>query len=346
MLKSEGGLGIRDLFEWNRASILYQIWRFTQPSRDSIWLLWLHNCMFKKRAFWTTKIPYKCSWSVRKMLNHREVAMQYLNFKLGEGSSFLLWHDPWLIRKPLLEHFGNHIISAAESSNLARVSSIILNGTWAPSSSNHVLVIEFRRLLSHHSISTCDDTNWAGTKPVNLSVIWNSIPRVASPPLWIGAIYHTLAIKNCSLYLWLALRGRLLTKDRMRSFGFNVDMRCVLCHSSEETADHLFADCPYTFLLIRACPVSLSHAWSDWQNGNFFSRQHQNWLKQLGYLFISVMTYNVWRERNNRIHSNARSRPVNQLLFCIKQMVRERVFSSNSIKKQLIRDPSISALLY
>lgn len=180
---SDGGLGVRDLFEWNRASILYQIWRLTQPGGDSIWILWLHNCLFKNKSFWTAKIPYKCSWSVRKLLNYRHDAIRHLKFKVGENSSFLLWHDPWLIGKPLIDHFGVSVISAAQSTSLAKVSSIITSGAWTPCSSNHMMIIELRELLSNCSISSHDDTSWDGVKPVKLAVVWDSIRRTALPPL-------------------------------------------------------------------------------------------------------------------------------------------------------------------
>lgn len=95
---------------------------------------------------------------------------------------FFLWHDPWLINKPLIEQFGESIISIAESSNLATVSSIITDGLWTPSSSNDVLLMELRDLLNRCRIHSHDETTWAGTKPVNLATIWNSIRRSGTPP--------------------------------------------------------------------------------------------------------------------------------------------------------------------
>lgn len=97
-------------------------------------------------------------------------------------SSFLLWHDLWLINKPLIEHFGTNIISVARSTRLARVSSAISNGVWAPSRPNYTLITELRGLLNQCNISSHDDTNWDRCKPVKLFVIWNSIRKTAIPP--------------------------------------------------------------------------------------------------------------------------------------------------------------------
>lgn len=177
-------------------------------------------------------------------------------------------------------------------------------------------------------------------------MVWNSIRRNANPPTWLAAIYHPIAIRNCSLYLWLALRGRLMTKDRMRNFGLNVNLRCTLCYSYDESASHLFVSCPYTAILLRGSPVPLSLDWNDWLNGIFCQGTQPAWLISLVYLYISVVTYSVWRERNDRIHSNGRPKSVTTLLMLIKCMVRERVHSSQVFRKRIAKDPIISALLY
>lgn len=39
--KQEGGLGLRNVFSWNTAAILYQVWRLAQPTTNSLWLLWI-----------------------------------------------------------------------------------------------------------------------------------------------------------------------------------------------------------------------------------------------------------------------------------------------------------------
>ena len=36
--KSEGGLGLKNLVEWNRASIFFQLWRILQPNSKSLWV--------------------------------------------------------------------------------------------------------------------------------------------------------------------------------------------------------------------------------------------------------------------------------------------------------------------
>ncbi|CAK8573597.1 unnamed protein product [Lathyrus sativus] len=46
--------------------------------------------------------------------------------------------------------------------------------------------------------------------------------------------------------LWKASHGKLATKDRLKRFGMIQDSRCSLCHTEEETMNHLFFCCQGT----------------------------------------------------------------------------------------------------
>lgn len=43
--------------------------------------------------------------------------------------------------------------------------------------------------------------------------------------------------------LWIAVLGRLSTKDRLPNWGIINDRSCVLCSGGVETHHHLFFDC-------------------------------------------------------------------------------------------------------
>lgn len=44
----------------------------------------------------------------------------------------------------------------------------------------------------------------------------------------------------------MAILGRLSTKDRLQSWGIQVDTSCVLCSGGIENHDHLFFGCSFT----------------------------------------------------------------------------------------------------
>lgn len=344
--KEEGGLGIRDLFEWNRTAILFQVWRLSLPSPSSLWILWVHSCMLKNKAFWTTSIPYKCPWTIRKILNHRQDAIQFLTFKVAHDSRFKLWHDPWLINEPLLVKFGRGIIHVMDSTEHATVQTWIANRAWMVSSSNDYRATEIRRILSTCAIGDSDGVLWNGDSNVKLKTVWESIRRRHGSPAWLSLIWNKFQIPSCSFISWLACRGRLSTKDKQFLFCHLADQRCVLCRSSDETTEHIFASCPYSFIIFRQCPFALNLNWNEWLDGNFFQDDDLTlFQKNLGYLFVTIAIYLIWRERNDRIHSNT-LKSVNQLLLNVKRMFREKLYSSAAFRREVERDPTLSLILY
>nr|XP_017239981.1 PREDICTED: uncharacterized protein LOC108212778 [Daucus carota subsp. sativus] len=169
--KDEGGLGIRDLFLCNSAAILYQVWRLSQPDPTSLWLIWVHSCFLKHKAFWTAKLPYKCPWSLRKIFNSRSLALQFISYRVKMDSKFKAWHDPWLTNLPLIEKFGSGFVTMMDSTPDALVGSLIIHNQWSVVSTNDPHVISFRNMLQSCPISTNDAVLWNGDTLVNRTTI-------------------------------------------------------------------------------------------------------------------------------------------------------------------------------
>ena len=343
--KQEGGLGIRDMFEWNKTAIFLQIWRLSQPHPTSLWILWVHSCLLKNKAFWTAKIPYKCPWNVRKILNARLEALQFISFKVSQQSVFKAWHDPWLTNSPLISRLGTGIISVMESSSDAPVSSLIANGQWRVAISNDYRAVTFRNLLSNFIIGDKDLVLWNGDSSQKMSVVWESFRHRPSPKAWIPLLWHKFHIPACSFISWLACRERLLTKDRMRDFHMEVDPKCVLCRSYNEDTGHLFTACPYTYILLRNCPFALNLNWDCWLRGDFFPDDLTRFQQRLAFLYINIVIYLVWHERNARIHEQG-VMDVSQMGQKIKRMFREKLFTCDGFKRKLLQDPTLARFLY
>ncbi|KAK1357134.1 hypothetical protein POM88_050390 [Heracleum sosnowskyi] len=217
-------------------------------------------------------MPSKCPWSARKILNARPLALTHLHYHVGQNSRFFLWHDPLVHNRPLLEQFDHSITSTMDLPIRSRAGQIINNGEWIRFSTNHVDAMALRHLLNTTTIVDQDYITWDDmrAKWVKCSSIYHSLRISADPPDWIGKIRHPYAIPRCSITLWLALKNRLLTKDRMINFGMLVtNGNCVLCHCMLETAQHLFMDCPYTSALLTGILWPIVNKWQDLLDGNF-----------------------------------------------------------------------------
>lgn len=142
-------------------------------------------------------------------------------------------------------------------------------------------------------------------------------------------IWHPLSIPKCSFLLRLALKNRLLAKDRLLSFGMVVDSRCVLCNQMNESIQHLMFECQYSLDMFNRSPMPLP---LDWLH---FSRGLANNVKsQVVFLFIGVAMHCIWLERNDRIHGKV---PIasNSLASKAQQLVRDRVLAAPAFIKLL-----------
>jgi hypothetical protein len=52
--KQGGGLGLKRVHDWNKASILKHIWHLFTKS-GSLWVAWVHENLLKGKCFWTVK---------------------------------------------------------------------------------------------------------------------------------------------------------------------------------------------------------------------------------------------------------------------------------------------------
>jgi hypothetical protein len=78
--KSEVGLRLKRLEEWNCAAMLKHIWSLFAQS-GSIWVAWVDSYWLKGRSLWNISIPKVCSWSWKKLLNLRKLLRSSLALK-------------------------------------------------------------------------------------------------------------------------------------------------------------------------------------------------------------------------------------------------------------------------
>ncbi|KAL1188216.1 hypothetical protein V5N11_025434 [Cardamine amara subsp. amara] len=108
------------------------------------------------------------------------------------------------------------------------------------------------------------------------------------------------------------MRGRMTTRDRLITWGLQVSRGCLLCNEPEESSDHLF----FTYLFSQEVWCSLMSHPS--LNPPLVFSQIVQWitkpsslpkLNTICSLVLQATVYEVWRERNARIHGATHRRP-------------------------------------
>ncbi|KAL0456437.1 UNVERIFIED_CONTAM: hypothetical protein Slati_0982900 [Sesamum latifolium] len=80
------------------------------------------------RTVWTASLT-SGSWSWRKMLRLRAVLLPHITFRIGDGTKFSLWHDPWHQLGPLISRYplGPNVTGTHSADRLQRM---IVDGSW------------------------------------------------------------------------------------------------------------------------------------------------------------------------------------------------------------------------
>jgi hypothetical protein len=112
--------------------------------------------------------------------------------------------------------------------------------------------------------------------------------------------------QKCKLFLWLAIRNKCWTADRLHKYGLPYPEVCPLCDQEEETIQHLLTSCVFArqFWYIILSPLGLGHltpgaevsSFEDWWR-EVCSRSHKDMKKGLNSAVI-LGAWCLWLQRN------------------------------------------------
>ncbi|GAA0141714.1 hypothetical protein LIER_35443 [Lithospermum erythrorhizon] len=142
-------------------------------------------------------------------------------------------------------------------------------------------------------------------------------------------------ISRHSFILWLLIKGRLETRDRVSKWLPSCERSCLFCEK-EETQEHLFFDCVYSGKVWRKVlgMLGLYRGNGGWRMefGFMINVKKGSKMQRLMLKVASAGTvYFVWRERNRRMHGK-RMRSEGVIIQEIVMVVADRLSSLRGIK--------------
>ena len=118
---------------------------------------------------------------------------------------------------------------------------------------------------------------------------------------WARVVWESWALPKHSFVLWLAVKGRLKTKDRL-IFALD-DPDCNLCRCEIESHEHLFFECNWTSTLwgwVRNW-LQIGNSLSTLPCAIRYLAVRRNHLKaRMRRVALSLLIYLIWEERNSR----------------------------------------------
>ncbi|KAJ4881254.1 Uncharacterized protein Rs2_38309 [Raphanus sativus] len=316
--KKEGGLGLKNWVIWNRAYAMKLIWILFFKT-DSIWASWYTTEVLDGdiNNFWVINTKQKYSWFANHLLLLRDTMYQWIKLRVGNGETCYYWSSNWSpygnIRN-YLQGEGSRQSGVPNTTTLAELWEL---GSWNLPPARSERQVNVQTFLSTLVLTDLrDEYEWIpnGKRSLTYSArnTYDFLRSAAPTVSWHQQVWFSGGIPKHKFLAWLFVLDRCPTKDRMATWGLGVDGNCVLCNSGQESRDHLFFNCRYSYCiwrdLLSGSPISTPPCqWNDALQA-LKSRTYTREWRLLLHLVWQATIYFTWSERNTRIHrSNFRS---------------------------------------
>ena len=253
--KLEGGMGFKDLANFNDALLAKQAWRLLHQKNSLLYRV------FKARFFPNCSIleaSYSSSWSYawHSILKGRDLLLKGARWRVGCGDAISVWNDAWLPSKthPRIE---SQVVSGLEE---LKVSALIdpttkkwdhnmLNGLFTPLETELILSIPLCQ-------NTVEDTVvWPFTPSRTYTVrsgtrfltadhapIPQDIPAQPDKEVW--KLIWSLNVQNkVRNFLWRTCHNALPVKQNLKRRHILNDDVCDLCKQETESVFHSLWSC-------------------------------------------------------------------------------------------------------
>ncbi|XP_019097316.1 PREDICTED: uncharacterized protein LOC109131143 [Camelina sativa] len=261
--KQDGGLGLRDLQDFNAALLGKIGWRILN-NLDCLLARVLLGKYCTTTSFLDSKCPSSASHGWRSILVGRDLIKKKLGWVVGDGQDIRIWQDPWLSTSMLTQPMG----PAPMGSKDWRVKDLFLTNSFdwdesrvrevLPDSAHLILPIKPSRLGAR------DRQVWVGNPSGEYStksgyfVARSESCSIPMDPLLSSVNYKaevwSLHISpKVKMFLWKAIHGALATGAQLHSRGIPAEEKCSICGRPESVV-HLLFHCPFAVEVWRKAP--------------------------------------------------------------------------------------------
>lgn len=152
----------------------------------------------------------------------------------------MFW-DPWCNGRALVDLFDPISLTPPY------VSSYLTNSSWALP--EHFPDFVKSTILGIH-ISDQPCINLEGSNKFNFNIFNADFYSDLEVVLWSNYLWHKRYALRHSTYAWMAFLGKLKTADNLSKRGIIIQATCPFCLVANETHNHLFFECDFSYSVI------------------------------------------------------------------------------------------------
>ena len=341
--KKEGGLGLRRFETWNKTLCLRLIWLLFAEG-GSLWVAWHKHYHLQDNNFWALSDHAQDSWHWKSLLKLRTLARPFITCTINNGRSASFWFDQWTPLGPLIDCIGTSGPRALRIRLSATVSEAVSGSLWnlpAPRSDEALNLHVFLTTINVPSFEGSPDLfSWTvdGEKlqTFSSSKTWNILRERHPIRAWHKMVWFKGHVPKHAFTMWVAVLDRLPTRNRLASWGMQTPTSCCLCSSSDESRDHIFAECDFTKELWRRMHAKFSgvtNTFDSWpQLLAWCSQNASKSQRALRNIAVQAIIYNIWAERNDRIFNNKALTPLERFNLVDKNV--RNIISARKTRKE------------
>lgn len=252
---------------------------------------------------------------------------------VGDGSKVYFWHDTWVLNRPLFDRFSSREVANMHFLESDKVEDFIEDGCvhWPPE------ILEKWPELGGKVIrinaNKKDSAVWVSRDgsmgSFDSSKSWNDFREIHPLIHWNHLVWFSNLIPKHSFILWLAIRRKLMTQDRMQMWQMDGNVNCPFCHDQKDSVDHLFFECGFCREVLRYFirkGVSIPEG-IRWDEVVLFAANR--WIgKSIGAivnkLVLGSLIYFIWQERSVRLFQS-QQRSLCQVIELVEEAVRFKI---------------------
>ncbi|KAJ9561158.1 hypothetical protein OSB04_006318 [Centaurea solstitialis] len=280
---------------------------------------WIHEYRLKGRSFWDVGVGFDSSWFWRKAIRIRCLFRNQIVHVIGDGKDTSLWFDSWHPVGPLSQFISKREIYMARMDLDLKVCDVVSDGSWLwPVEVWYKHGNILQQFMPSLNSNVKDKIQWKGRdgsfSDFRVAAVWKDRFMDLVNVDWHKLVWYSQGIPRHAFVLWLAIKEKLRTLDRLVAWKVRDDNICVLCHDGAESHSHLFVDCPYSkevwihlegfygvYTLIQRMEGRVN-GWSDLIRELSNVKAGNSIWSVIHRLIFAAVVYFIWQERNVRMH--------------------------------------------
>ncbi|XP_030487638.2 uncharacterized protein LOC115704575 [Cannabis sativa] len=299
--KNEGGLGFRDLRDYNLAMLGKQAWRLI--TNDASIVSKVYKARYYPHAsFFSASLGNNPSFIWKSLFETKSLIEAGAVIHIGNGLKTSITSDPWL-----LDLHNHRVISTHPAIINQKVASLMCidEPKWDPEILDDLFEERDKALilgipLSHVERDDCwswmlERTGIYSVKSAYRFLQQSKNTTQSDSDFW--KVYWKIQIPPKVLHFsWKAITGCLPTKIQLQTKHVPVDSTCPLCNNAAETIIHVLVYCPFAISCWNRSSISsCTSNFADF--GTWFeekkARHNDNIQKE-----ILMIAWAIWNARN------------------------------------------------